>query len=391
MRPVIRVFPTILHSHVIDLENGSNANICVSRSSESDPLYNQARISFANLYASNTPSAKEATDDAASISYIEGLPAIAVADGAFGSDSRAPQQVCNEVLTQLLPHFTLRLTEGQDPNSVMQTLLQQINTFATKLNTQPSGFMGNVNFTFACAICYYTEQELRLSCIGVGSDIIAVYRDNHYITVKPAENIVSNNRVTAIIEKQETIPHQKIFLPSTSLENISCNTITLKEEDVIIGLTDGSFEFLEDLTLITRPITDRDQTIIERRLPETLNVTPENLFTHCHELFNREKQIMADQVAPYRFGDDALIAIAHIPNKEISKQILSMSQLQTSPRSSQSRSPSRPHKRPSTSSIGSGIFQPPTVASTSSERTPLLLKEPEIEAHSSCPCSCVVL
>lgn len=396
MRAVIRVFPTILTSKTIKLEGDASTSIHVSQSQETDPLYNQARISFANLYASSTASAKEATDDAASISYINGLPVIVIADGALGSNPHAPQKICNEFLTQLLPGYTLRLTDEEDPNDVMQALLQTVNKFVTELNTQSDEFMHNVRLSFACAICYYADQARRLSCIGVGSDMIAVYRDGRYLTVKPAENIVANDQVTAIIEKQQAIPHQKVLLPNTDLENIQCHTITLEENDVIVGLTDGSFEFIEDLSLVTKPIVNSDQTIIERGLPETLDIIPENLFTHCHRLFSAKKYSMINQTEPYHFGDDALIAMARIPEEKILQQIQSKSDLHTSPRSSQSRSPSRPSRRHKhQSSIGSNsIFEQPlhAVSSGFSERTPLLIKEPEIASDScTCPCHCSIL
>lgn len=314
------------------------------------PVAGLASITFQNLYISPRPSVKEQTDDAGQLLYINGLPTVVIADGAFGSNCQPPQTLCNELLPALLPDYAQRLTEGEDPTTVMQDLLKMVNEKATVLDIEYRAH-GNAMFTFSCAIAYINEEgETKLASIGTGSDLIAVYRPAQreaaarYIQARSAVNFCLPGAVDPICAGEAHVPHQKQFLPALSappggqqtteviqhkikalLDTHPVTVLDLQPGDQLVACTDGVIDGLGAAIQCTAPLSsasastsDLEEIPISRNFTATGNgIAPEQLFQTAANTY--ATMFAANPQDSY--GDDALLMVATVPTEQQQKTI----------------------------------------------------------------------
>lgn len=291
-----------------------------------------AQSTVGNLYQQDpeNPSEKTAIDDVGGAIYIDGLPTIFIADGAFGTNPAFGDYICHQFLPSILPQYVSRLTKGEDASIVMQDLLVAVNqeAFNKKEAYNIDGY-DQSRTTFSCAISYKdsTDSRLKVASIGVGSDMLMIYRNGHYIPLRPAENLTQGNpvfndgtrvageydysHIDSILSGKSACPNLKCFLPvdPTRLQvELSPKVYVqdLQEQDQLVGLSDGAFEFLPQQRTSRNFSGKENETgrIIERSL-EADAPSPENLFSKNQQRHPKEA----------RKGDDAILLTAKVPSQ----------------------------------------------------------------------------
>ncbi len=289
-----------------------------------------------NLYVSSQgfTGIKTQTDDAVNSGFVisstgKVLPYIAGADGAFGCLSLASTLICNDFFPSIVSKYVEKLSnssgEHNDIEKIMKELLMEINEEANRLGSIYSETGTEVCFTFACAISFEKDNVTRVASIGIGSDLIAIYRpanehDGGYIRLYDAAGVVEHGRESA----------EKIFLPlSSPYSNIKNEKVTVAEYfndivvtnslllagDILVFLTDGIHS---ELTTIEENIT-RNHNVMRYLSIQPNEVSPEQLFKKAIESI-KYKTRTSDQ--PWAFGDDAAIGIVKVPTIDESRQII---------------------------------------------------------------------
>jgi|GEM_PF-5824534 len=156
--------------------------------------------SVAGLFADDPP---DHYPGAARVIWINGLPSVVMADAeiCFRSDS-VPGKLCDWIST-ILPAFVDRLQQdGANYEAIMQELLLAVKAEMPRL--QLSHLWGPIAaepqvFTFSCAIVWRdpATDSLKATCIGLGTDLIAIYRgqSGRYDIIKPALSAMIVNQI----------------------------------------------------------------------------------------------------------------------------------------------------------------------------------------------------
>ena len=318
-----------VHAETTALNQQINDTSITTEPQEGSVLSALAQVELQNLYKTSNPapSPKEHTDDAANIIYINGLPIVVIADGAFGSSPIPPQIICNTFLPEILPAYVQRLSAGEDPVVVTEVLLREVNQRAVQLNSEYAAKAG-AQLTFSFAITYEHEGQIKLATRGTGSDLIVIRRAEQqiYETARAAINLCHPDDVERILSQDQHVPSQKQFLPGNRFETIDeitarnpVSVTALQSGDQIIALSDGAFEFLP--LEFTSEARDDETALIKRTLSEASNVIePANLFAKNIEA--RDTKVRASAQQHYRLGDDAVCAMATVPALEKRAQII---------------------------------------------------------------------
>ncbi len=333
---VLKTCPETVHAETINIGLEAEEKWFIQPKNES-LLKNYASVEINNLYEPAVTSCREITktrtDDAGNIIFIDGLPSLVIADGAYGSNSEPPQILCNDILPRILPTYVSQLSLGKDPQIVMQALLQTVNEKSNELNVQ-YGAKGGAQFTFSCAISYtdYMDAEkTKVASIGVGSDMIMLYRKpkksdiggsvpySPYFPIRAAENLCSPDMKENIQNFLESVPHQKQFLPAFNKSEISALMrqkviiVPLETDDQLIGLSDGAFDGFDKAEYMERIISgnDTDGFCVSRAFREDAHICPENLFDENAYII-REQSVKENSKGK---GDDAILIKAFIPDE----------------------------------------------------------------------------
>ncbi len=312
----MHIHPEIIHTHPVKLNADKiKANRAKPKARELSSL---VQIVTDNLYAGPINlDMKAETDDAGACVFIEGLPSVVIADGAFGSPSAPPQAICNELFSELAPRYIKRLSAGEEePQAILAALLHEIDQ-RIRANYQ------GAQLTLAFALSFVDQKtgEQKVAAMGCGSDIIAIYRpeEQRYIAIKSAYNhIYQEDKPVIEQDGSKAIPHNKEFLPlrrnAVLQGDGTCVVMPLQEGDQLVCLSDGALDFLP-LLITFEDIDGSDECRVKRDLSQELRFQPEDLYECC-------KQARKERTFQQCSGDDLLILSATIPSMETRKKII---------------------------------------------------------------------
>lgn len=321
-----------VHAESISLSDPTAANLQAYFPACETVLADQVTIHAQNLFRNKAqqPSAKEFTDDAAHVVYINGLPSVLIADGAFGSHHEPPQLFCNEIVPRYLPSVIEKLsTSGSDIHAVMREFFVAVNHEAETLATSYE-HKGCAQFTFACALTYEDPDtgEMAVASVGTGSDAIAVYREGmgYRMLYRPV-NLCHGTELDDLLSGGKQIPHSKIFLPlrDFSVDDIFMVDVMrhdLQPRDQLVAMTDGVFDGVGLERSKGAFYTDQKLVGILRSIPEDCDLKPSGFIKAADDAVNR-----AISNGAHRAGDDALYVNAVLPTAEKRNEIIAHAQV----------------------------------------------------------------
>ena len=287
----------------------------LAKPAESSVLADLGSIELQNFFKTTSAAGaiETQTRDAGSVMYINGLPTLVIADGETDANSEPPHLLCNTFLPAMLPSYVKRLTDGEAPFTVMQALLTAVNTKAHELQKTYQVNFGAA-FTFSCAICYQHNDELKVAAIGVGSDMLLIYRRDSYLSLRAAVKTCDTDELADILNGKSARPHLTQTLPSHDIDQIihdnPVSTFTLEANDQLLALSDGVFSFLQ-VDIESCP-SHKNIALIKHRLACD-TITPENLFAYQATI--AEQFFDDNKTRPgFCIGDDALIIRASVPS-----------------------------------------------------------------------------